>query len=154
MKCVKSESEKLYCQVRCSCLCSAKRTGQQMKLHRMCSMSGKSHQSNGSSELSPSVPLQREVRGGEDASDCVRQRLVSGGGLEAKCPTDTGLIGSVIAKPQEARRCCSVTRFPLVCLSVLDVCGGFELRQTLFWWTKGRMIIRKTLPSAGQKTSS
>ena len=30
--------------------------------------------------------------GGEDASDCGRQRLVSGGGLKAKCPTDTGLI--------------------------------------------------------------
>lgn len=116
-----------------------------MKLHRMCSMSGKSHQSNGSSELSPSILLRGRSRG-EDASDCGRQRLVSGGGLEAKCPTDSGFI----------------TLSPITNGSPSHgQPGGAALLQGSHWCVclcsmcvEGRMIIRKTLPSAGQKTTS
>lgn len=105
-----------------------------MKLHRMCSMSGKSHQSNGSSELSPSILLRGRSRG-EDASDCGRQRLVSGGGLEAKCPTDTGFITlSPITSDRLSDRQATGSQAVLLCYKILvclSVCGGFELRQTL-----------------------
>lgn len=124
-----------------------------MKLHRMCSMSGKSHQSNGSSELSPSILLRGRSRG-EDASDCGRQRLVSGGGLEAKCPTDTGFITlSPITNGSPSHR--QPGGAALLQDTGVFVCVWRVWAQTnTAWWTKGRMIIRKTLPSAGQKTTS
>lgn len=125
-----------------------------MKLHRMCSMSGKSHQSNGSSELSPSILL-RGRSGGR------MPQIVAGRGWwvgEGSRPSARLTPASSLSHPSQMGRQATGSQAVLLCYKVptgVFVCVWRVWAQTnTAWWTKGRMIIRKTLPSAGQKTTS
>lgn len=111
-----------------------------MKLHRMCSMSGKSHQSNGSSELSPSILL-RGRSGGR------MPQIVAGRGWwvrEGSRPSARLTPASSLSHPSQMGRQATGSQAVLLCYKILvclSVCGGFELRQTLLdelkagWWS-------------------